>query len=94
MTDGSKTAAIVDGAARHGGSWWPAVTGLLIMFVIYAVTAGALWAWGLVVAGLVMAAIHPAGTMLRHHLSIAEVWQIMRQARELDRPGGAREKAL
>jgi hypothetical protein len=94
MTDGSKTAAIVDWAARHGGSWWPAFTGLLIAFVIYAIPTGALWAWGLVAAGLVMAAIHPAGTMLRHHLGLAEVWQIMRQARELDRPDDARGKAL
>ena len=77
---------VSDWAARHGGSWWPAISGVDLTLIPYAVVTDALWAWLLALAGIIMIAIHPAGTMLRHHLGPREVCQVIRQTRGLDYP--------
>jgi O-antigen/teichoic acid export membrane protein len=68
--------AILDWAARRG-SWWPAVAGLLVAFIAYALDhPGAAWAWALFAAGLAMTAIRPLGTGQRRRI-------LIRQARRL-----------
>lgn len=73
--------SILDWAGQRG-NWWPLLAGFLVPFAVIAGT-GHLWFWLPAGTGLIMTAIRPAGTSLRHR-------QRVRQALNQFRPPGPR----
>jgi hypothetical protein len=69
---------IADLAVRLG-AWWLFLAGFLAVFIVPAIIGNTSpWLWLLAALGLIMTAIHPAGTSLRYR-------RLVRQANRLER---------